>query len=136
MTIQKSSSKALNISLWIAQAILAFIFLWAGYVKIFQSVEQMSEMMAWVPEVPILFIRLLGILELLGAAGLIFPALLRVKPRVTVWAAVACTVLMVFAATFHLTRGEVSEIGLNIGLGLIGIFIIWGRAAKVPISAR
>lgn len=136
MRNQKTAKKIIHILLWIAQGILACMFLYAGYVKNFQSVEQMSEMMTWAPEVPLFFIRLLGIFELLGAIGLIFPSLLRIKPKLTIWAATACTFLMLFAIIFHLSRGEVSEIGLNIGLGLIGIFIIWGRLTKVPIQSR
>lgn len=131
-----SVKKMINILLWISQGILAFMFFWAGYVKVFQSVEQMTEMMAWAPEVPLLFIRFLGICELLGGFGLILPSLLRIKPKLTIWAATGCSVLMLCAIIFHLSRGEVSEIGLNIGLGLMGIFIIWGRATKAPIQAR
>lgn len=136
MVNQKTAKNIIHILLWIAQGMLAFMFLFAGYVKTFQSLEQMSGMMAWAPEVSIYFIRLLGIVELMGAVGLILPSLLRIKPKLTIWASAACTLLMLFAMLFHLSRGEVSEIGLNVGLGLLGIFIIWGRLTKAPIQAR
>lgn len=136
MAKQHSPAKGLNIALWIAQIFLAFIFFWSGYAKGFQSVEQMSAMMAWAPDVPVPFLKFLSICEFLGGIGLILPSLLRIKPKLTIWAAIGCATLMLLATIFHISRGEFSVIWFNIFLGLVALFIIWGRSTRAPIQPK
>ena len=136
MTIQQKSSKVLHITLWVAQLLLAFTLLWSGTMKLLQPIEQLSAMWPWAGEVPVALVKLTGIVDVLGAFGLVLPALLRIKPQLTPLAAVGVIVLMVCASIFHILRGETSQIGVNIVFAIIAAFVAWGRFKKAPIAAR
>ena len=135
-TVETKNSKPLNISLWVAQGILAAMFLMAGAMKASQPVEQLAVSLPWVTEVPTALVRFIGISEFLGAVGLILPSLLRIKPKLTVYAAIGIAAVMLFALIFHISQGEFSVIGMNIIIGLIAVFIAWGRTKKVPIQPK
>jgi uncharacterized membrane protein YphA (DoxX/SURF4 family) len=132
MTGQQKSFKTLNIILWAAQIILAIFFI-AGAVMKFLPIEKISAMMPWTGQIPAAEVRLLGLIDFLAATGLILPALLRVKPQLTPWAAVGVVVLMVCAIIFHVSRGEESVLGVNIFCLVLAGFIAWGRLSKAPI---
>ena len=134
MADQQKSSKTLNIFLWIAQVLLAATFIWGGCMKLFTPVGKLSVMWPWVAQIPIALLKFTGIVDLLGGLGLILPALLRIKPKLTPIAAVAIIILMICACIFHISRGEASVIGANIVLALIAAFIAWGRFKKVPVT--
>lgn len=130
------NSKTLKISLWIAQVLLAAMFLMAGAMKSTQPIEQLATTLPWVKEVPVGLVRFIGISEFLGAIGLILPSLLRIQPKLTVWAAFGIATIMLLAAIFHISKGQLSVIGINIIIGLIAVFIGWGRAKKAPIHSK
>ena len=128
-------SKMWNICLWIAQGILAAMFLTVGFMKIATPIEELSKIVPLAKEAPYL-IKLIGMSELLGGLGLILPTMLKVKPHLTTLAAFSLAVVMVLALLFHLFRGEVSAIGTNIVLGLLAVFIVWGRSKKAVIATK
>jgi len=135
MTDSKSPSKALHISLWIAQVLLAVMFGMAGLMKTFQPIDGLvASGMTWAAEMPGL-VRFIGISELAGAVGLILPAALRIKPILTPVAAVGLLVVMILAAGYHLSRGEPGA-STNLVLGAIAAFVAWGRFKAAPIAPR
>jgi putative oxidoreductase len=108
----------------------------SGFMKVAQPIEQLSQMLPWASEVPAALVRFIGISEVLGGLGLLLPALLRIKPQLTVWAALGLVAVMVFASIFHISRGEFSAIGMNLILAAVALFVAWGRAKKAPIQPR
>lgn len=135
MTNQKSN-KAINITLWIAQGLLAVMFIMAGIMKATQPIEALAESLPWVTSTPLGLVRFIGISELLGGLGLLIPSIFRFKPFLTVWAALGLALVMVLAAGFHASRGEFSNIGMNIVLFGLALFIAWGRNKKAPVLAK
>ncbi|HEX8532353.1 MAG TPA: DoxX family protein [Cytophagales bacterium] len=133
---QQTPSKALHITLWIAQVLLAAMFLMSGFMKVSQPIDQLSQMLPWASQVPVALVRFIGVSELLGGLGLVLPSLVRIRPRLTVLAAIGLAAVMVFAALFHITRGEYSAIGMNLILAAIALFIAWGRTKKAPIQPK
>ncbi len=91
--------------LWLAQILLALAFLAAGVLKAFRY-EQARRQMPWVSAVPKEGVRIIGFLEMLGAVGLILPAVTGVMPWLTPLAAVGLALVMTFAIVFHLARSE------------------------------
>jgi putative oxidoreductase len=79
------------------------------------------------------FVRFIGTAELLGAIGLILPALTRIAPVLTPAAASGLVVVMLSAIVFHATRKEYRQIGGNILLLLLAAFVVYGRLALAPI---
>lgn len=129
-------SKAIHITLWIAQGLLAVMFIMAGVMKASQPIEVLTESLPWVASTPLGLVRFIGISELLGGLGLLLPSLLRIKPFLTAWAAIGLALVMVFATVFHISRGETSVIGMNFILLAIAVFIAWGRMKKAPIQPK
>lgn len=124
----------MNIILWIVQVLLAVAFLMAGAMKVMQPKEKMQEKMAWVEDFSQNQIRTIGILEVLGAIGLILPAVTGILPILTPLAAVGLVLTMLGAARTHMRRGENQMIMMNAVLLILAAFVAYGRFFSVPIS--
>ncbi|MDD7886010.1 DoxX family protein [Flavivirga sp. 57AJ16] len=131
MTKQKKS-KVFNIILWIFQALLAVTFIWGGGMKLFQPNDLPW---LWVNENPEL-VTVSGVFDLLAGFGLTLPSLLRIQPKMTIYAAYGTIALMISASIFHIIRGEGNQIGFNIFILISAIFIAWGRLKKAPIEPK
>lgn len=128
--------RALQIGLWCAQVVICVLFVLFGYMKLFMPVTTLADMWIWPGQLPEWFLRLMGAVDAAGGIGVLLPALTRVQPRLTLWAALGCTLLQICAIIFHLSRGEAAAIPLNIVLLTLSVFILWGRAKKAPIAPR
>jgi uncharacterized membrane protein len=115
----------MEIAYWIVAALLAAFFLFAGGKKVAQSKEQLAPMMAWVDQIPMWLVRCIGVLEILGAIGLILPPLTGVAPWLAIAAATGFVVLQVLAAGLHLSRGERKESTLNLVLIVLAGLAAW-----------
>lgn len=134
MTEQKTS-KALNISLWVAQGLLATAFGMAGFMKLITPTEELiAKGMGFVSEYGVGMVRFIGISEVMGALGLILPSVLRIKPILTSMAAIGIAIIMVLAAVYHFSHNE--PIMPTIILLVLALFVAWGRLIKVPIKAK
>jgi uncharacterized membrane protein YphA (DoxX/SURF4 family) len=122
----------MNITLWIIQALLALVFLMAGFMKTFRPIKALAEKMPWVTKVPSILVRLLGIAELLGAIGLILPVLTHILPWLTPLAAIGLALIMVGATVFHALRRELSGTGVTVIILILTVFVAYGR--WMPIS--
>ena len=96
-----------NTWLWILAGFLAVIFAGTGLLKLTTPPERLVEAgMGWADDFSPGTIRLLGATEVLGAVGLVLPALLGVAP-VLVPVAAVCLALQLSAATaVHVRRRE------------------------------
>lgn len=130
------SSKAMHISLWIAQTLMAIMFLMAGFMKATMPIESLIAMLPWANSVPAALVKFIGLSELLGGLGLLLPSLLRIKPQLTVWAAIGIATIMMLAIPLHLSRGENEALGMNITFIILSLFIAWGRTKKAPIAPK
>lgn len=131
-----NSSKKINIALWIVQSLLAAIFVMAGANKLFQPIPELAKMLPWVTSVPLAMVKFIGLSELLGGMGMLLPSLLRIKPVLTAYAALGIALVMIFATIFHISRGEVSVIGINFVFMAMATFVAWGRMKKVLITPK
>ncbi len=122
--------------MWVAQVLLAAMFLMAGIMKATQPIEELSQSMTWVNDFSAGMVRFIGISELLGGIGLLLPALLRIKPIFTPLAALGLFIIMVLAFIYHISNAEYQALGINLILGAIAVFIAWGRYKKAPIQPK
>lgn len=125
-TLQKPS-KVINILVWIAQGLLAVIFIWAGSMKLFKP-EGLP--FPWVKSHPGLVV-ITGMIDLLGGLGITLPAALQIRPRLTIFAAYGIVALMISAMVFHISRGEANSIGVNIFMLFLAVFVAWGRRKTI-----
>ncbi len=131
-----SRSKALHVSLWVVQILLALSFLASGGMKATQPIEVLAQQMGWPGVVPEALVRFIGISQVFGALGLILPAATRIKPMLTPLAGAALAFVMLLAALFHVSRGEFAALPVNAILGGLAVFVAWGRARPAPIAPR
>ena len=117
----------MNIALWIVQGLLAVAFLMAGGMKLAQPKEKLATNMGWVEDFSQNTVRVIGLLEVLGAIGLILPMALSILPVLTGIAAVGLVLTMIGAAITHIRRGEMPMLVPPAVLGLLAAFVAVGR---------
>jgi uncharacterized membrane protein YphA (DoxX/SURF4 family) len=110
-------------ALWIVQVLLALLFLFAGGTKLIQPIEALTQQMP----LPGLFMRFIGVAEVLGAIGLILPGLLRIRPWLTPLAAVGLVLIMIGATMLTLVGGEVMLALIPLLVGCLLAFVAYGR---------
>ena len=118
--------------LWIVQALLALLFLYAGGMKLILPVEEMT---AQVP-MPGLLLRFIGVCEVLGAIGLIVPGLTRIRPELTPLAAAGLVIIMVGATVITLMYMPASWAVLPLVTGVLAAFVAYGRWRLAPQASR
>jgi uncharacterized membrane protein len=117
-----------NVALWIAAALLALAFGAAGLMKITGKREQLLERMPWVADFSQGQVKAIGVVEVLGALGLILPAVAGIAPLLVPLAAAGLAVTSVLAAVMHLRRGDgVASIVPVTVLFVLAVFVAWGR---------
>lgn len=115
----------MQLTYWIIAGLLAVFYLYAGGKKAVQSQERLQPMMGWVDTIPMQLVRVIGVLEILGAAGLILPPLTGIAPRLAVAAATGLVLIQVGGIVVHLRRGEARLIGLNAVLLVAAAAAAW-----------
>jgi hypothetical protein len=128
-----TSSRVLNIALWILQVVLAALFLWHGQLMAFPPADMVAMINANIgPELRVF----IGVAEILAAVGLILPGLTRILPSLTALAAAGLVIVMASATLFHLVRGETaSAISALVILVLVSV-VAYTRWKVAPIAAR
>jgi uncharacterized membrane protein YphA (DoxX/SURF4 family) len=117
----------MNIALWIAQGLLAAMYLMAGVMKTFQTAKA-KEQLPWAKERSDGFVRFVGASELLGALGLILPLVTGILPWLTPLAAIGLIIIQLLAIfTEHLPKKEYNVIPINVVLLALSLFILFGR---------
>jgi uncharacterized membrane protein YphA (DoxX/SURF4 family) len=116
-----------GIALWVAQVLLAAAFLGAGAMKLSQPKEKLAKNMAWVEDFSQPAVRLIGAAEVLGAIGVVLPALTGILPWLTPLAALGLVLTMIGAALTHLRRKEYGNIAMNAVLLVLAAFVAFGR---------
>jgi uncharacterized membrane protein len=109
------------------QILLSAGLVWSASLKLFQPIEKLAAMWPWTGQVSNSLVKFTGVVDLLGGLGLVLPMLLKIKPRLTYFAALGIILLMVAASIFHISRGEGGQIAPNIIIALMAGFVAWGR---------
>ncbi|HEV8722242.1 MAG TPA: DoxX family protein [Candidatus Binatia bacterium] len=120
----------MNVALWIAQALLAAIFLFAGGLKLVMPIEEMMKQMPL--PLPGWFVRFTGVVEVLGAIGVILPWLLGIRPGLTPLAAAGLVIVMIGATVYTLAAGDVAPALISLVVGFLAAFVAYGRWRLVP----
>lgn len=126
----------MNLTLWIAAGLLAAVALTGGITKTFVPREKLAAVHGggWTADVGAGFVKTLGVLEILAAAGLILPAALGIAPVLVPVTAVCWILLMVGAAITHGRRGEPMHVLLNMIYLALAAFLAWGRLGIEPFT--
>lgn len=115
----------MNIALWIVQVLLAGLFLFAGGMKLVIPIEEMMKQMPL--PLPGWFLLFTGVVELLGAIGLILPWLLGIRPGLTPLAAAGLVIVMIGATIYTVAAGDIATALIPLAVGLLAAFVAYGR---------
>jgi uncharacterized membrane protein YphA (DoxX/SURF4 family) len=112
-----------NVVLWIIQGLLAIIFMFAGVTKLVLPIEAMTKDMP----LPGLFLRFLGVAEVLGAIGLILPGFLRIRPGLAPLAAAGLSIITIGATVVTLKTGGGALAIIPLVVALLSAFVAYSR---------
>lgn len=114
----------MNVAYWILAGLLALFYLYGGALKVIRSRDRLRPMMAWVDTMPMPAVRAIGVIEVLGASGLILPPLTGIAPWLALPAATGFAVLQVGATRVHLALGD-RQVALNLTLLVAAAVTVW-----------
>ncbi|MCR9066331.1 MAG: DoxX family protein [Cytophagales bacterium] len=124
----------MNVALWIVQGLLALMFLMAGATKLSKPKNELREKLGeWVDQYSSSTLKLIGLLELLGALGLILPMSINFLSVLTPVAAIGLAITMLGAMKVHADRKEQDKVKMNLVLLVLALFVAAGRFFIVPV---
>ena len=124
----------MNILLWVIQILLGLLFLFAGGMKI---VVPADLLMANAPpgstQFPALFLKFIGLVEVLGGFGLILPSAFRTRQVLTPLAAAGLVIVMIGAVVVTVMDHGILPALSPLIVGLLCLFVAYGRWKLVPL---
>ncbi|MFC1434507.1 DoxX family protein [Streptacidiphilus sp. N1-3] len=127
----------MNTALWIVAGFLTALFLLSGFGKVFGTREKLAGMTpaaAWALDFSPGALRAIGAAEVLGAVGLVLPALLRIAPILVPFAALGLALVMTGAVTVRLRRHELRYALMDLAYLALAAFVAVGRFGPAPIT--
>lgn len=113
----------MDIALWIVTGLLAAAYLAAGLMKTFTPKQKLQKNLPWVEDFPPGTVRFIGIVEMLGAIGLVLPWLTGIAAVLTPIAATGLVIVQILAIVVHLRRVERKNLPFNAFLLLAALFV-------------
>ena len=124
----------MEVATWIVSGVLAALYLTAGVLKTTQPMEKLAGPMPWTTSLTSGQVRLIGVAELLGAAGLVLPKLLDIVDdrggidgTLSALAATGLALLQAGAVALHLRRREPAVLPMNVVLFAAAAFVAAAR---------
>ena len=130
-TASAPSRNRTNLWLWIVQGLLAVVFLFTGGSKLAMP----ADVLATQSHLPGMFMKFIGACEVLGAVGLIVPALTRIRPGLTPLAA-ALLIIILIGATVSTAMYMPVALPAPIIVGLLTAYVAYGRWRLAPIESK
>jgi hypothetical protein len=120
----------MNVALWAVAGLLAVVFLVSSIVKLFVPREKIAALGSagqWTLDFSPGSLRAIAVIELLGAVGLVFPAVLNIAPILVPIAASGAVLLFAGAAIMRFRRGERATIAVDLFYLALAAFVAVGR---------
>lgn len=124
----------MNIVLWIIQILLALLFLFAGGMKLIVPADVlMQQAPPGSTQFPALFLKFIGLVEVLGGLGLILPGIFRRRQELTPIAATGLVIVMIGAVAISVMDHGISAGVFPLVTGLLCLFVAYGRSKLAPL---
>ncbi|MCV7030795.1 DoxX family protein [Mycobacterium sherrisii] len=117
----------MNVTLWILQGILAVAFAGAGGMKLGFSKKALADRGMNLDELSAGSVKALGAAEVLGAIGVVLPAIVHIAPVLVPVAATCLGIVMVGAIVVHVRRAEYAALLAPAVLLVAAAVVAWGR---------
>jgi uncharacterized membrane protein YphA (DoxX/SURF4 family) len=131
-SMSAKSGKGINVVLWVIQTLLALLFLFSGGVKLAMPIEPMAKQAG----LPGTFLRFIGVMEVLGAIGLILPGMLRIRTFLTPLAAAGLVIIMIGATVIVFRMMGAVQALTPAVVGVLAAFVAYGRWGLAPLRDR
>jgi len=118
----------MNALLWVLQGLVGLIFLFSGGTKLVMSTEAMQKMSP--PNsimLPGMFVKFIGVMEILGGLGLILPGLTNIRRNLTPLAAIGLLIIMIGAVVITIMGPGVGAAINPLVVGILCAVIAYGR---------
>ncbi|MFI7672592.1 DoxX family protein [Actinophytocola sp. NPDC049390] len=122
----------MNIALWIVAGLLATAYLVGGGGKVIipkNRIAATGPSAHWVEDFSGGAVKAIGTLEVLGAIGLILPAVLDIAPGLVPVAAIGLAMIMVGASITRIRRQEFRYLSADLAYLAATVFVAVGRFA-------
>ena len=119
--------------LWVLQIVLALAFLPLGVLMVRRSRARLVGVAPWVEDFPEQVVTAIGVLEVLGALGVVLPGVVGVWTVLVPVSATGLGILMIGAIVEHLTRREVDRIAAPAALLVAATAVAIGRFGPWPL---
>jgi uncharacterized membrane protein YphA (DoxX/SURF4 family) len=119
------------IALWITAILLTIAYLGAGATKTFSPKAKLQTNMGWVEDFSEPQVTVVGLVELLGALGVILPLATGIAPVITAIAAIGLVLVQVVAFVIHARRNEPKSYPVNAVLLLLALAVVILRFATL-----
>lgn len=114
----------MNTTLWIIASIFSLLSAASGAAKLARPRQTLIDGgYAWAQDFSDLAVKNIGLLEVLGAFGLVLPGVLDIAPVLVPLAGTGLAVLMLAATVVHVRRGETKEAVVPMVLALLAAFV-------------
>lgn len=120
----------MDLALWIVAAVLAVAYLGSGGGKLMLPKEKIATFGSsarWVEDFNPGSVKAIGALEVLGAIGLILPAVLDIAPGLVPVAALGLAMIMTGAVILRIRRHEFKLMLADLTYLVMAGFVAWGR---------
>lgn len=114
-----------SVRLWVAQGALAALFVFAGAMKLVTPAGTLAEQ----SDLPVLFMRFIGLCEVLGGAGLVLPGIIRIATFLTPLAAAGLVAIMAGATVLTFAAGDVAAV-MPAVVGLVAAYVALRRGQQ------
>lgn len=126
-----SHSRKSSIALWSTQGVLAALFLFAGVSKLVMPAADLADQ----TNLPVLFIRFIGVCETAGALGLILPGVFGIKRGLAPLAAAGLVVIMIGATVVTVGDTGVAPAIFPFAVGVLAATIAYFRWQRLATTA-
>jgi hypothetical protein len=110
--------------LWTVQVLLALLFLLSGGAKLALPAEAMKGQGV---DLPVPFLRFIGVCEVLGALGLVLPGIFRIARGLTPLAAAGLVIIMIGATVVNIIGQAVPVALITVVVGFLAAFVAYGN---------
>lgn len=124
ISLTQTSNSRTGTRLWIAQGVLAALFLFAGGMKLVVP----ADVLAAQSHLPGAFMKFIGVAETLGALGLVLPGLFRIQRGLTPLAAAGLVIIMIGATITTVLQGQGAGAVVPALVGVIAAYVARGRS--------
>ncbi len=125
----------MNVILWILQILLAIFFVIAGVPKLILPAIMLKPPPGAI-EFPVLFIRFIGVCEVLGGLGLLLPAVFKRRQNLIPLAAVGLVIIMIGATVTTVMSGGGLTALIPLVCALLLAFVAYGRSLLQPLNSQ